>query len=341
VLGPLTQQRRGRHRDVRAGGERLDDVGAGVDAGRRGEGGVDTPPQDRHPTQRQAQLIGGRQAEPGSDRQRREVDVGLDEPVEAHQPGRAGVDELAGEAGERRPVGGELDGHRDGRGARDRLDELEGLGLDLPPGEFDVRGHPVDVELDGVRTRVGQHRGVPGPPAPGHAVEARDDGDRHGLLGLPQQRHVPDRPGVVAVDVRGVARRRLGVDAVPRDAGAGELARLVIDLLLEQAREHHRADAGGVHGPQRRQVAGQRARGRHERAAQLEPQVAGGQVGRTEGFRPARDHPAGTGEQLGPGLLVTVPRGLVGSLVHASTSAGVSRSGAVPATTRSTPASWR
>ena len=95
--GPCRRTAEVDHGDVGADHERLDDVGAGVHAGRGGQRhvGAELGPQDGDPPQRQAQLPRLAELDAGHDVERVEVEVGLVEAVEQHQSVGAGVDDRA------------------------------------------------------------------------------------------------------------------------------------------------------------------------------------------------------------------------------------------------------
>ena len=65
MLGPMAQQRRGHHGHIRPGDQHLGRVQPGVDPGGSGQRGLHPAEQDGDPTQRQAQLLRGRQHQPG------------------------------------------------------------------------------------------------------------------------------------------------------------------------------------------------------------------------------------------------------------------------------------
>ena len=80
--------------------QHLDHVGGGVDAGRGGQRGRDLLVEDRDPAQRQPQLLRGGQDQARGDLQGLQVQVGLVEAVEQHQPVGACLDQLAGQVGD-------------------------------------------------------------------------------------------------------------------------------------------------------------------------------------------------------------------------------------------------
>ena len=88
-------------------------------------------PQDGDPAQRQPQLPRLAQLDAGHDVERLEVEVGLVEAVEQHQPVGAGVDDARREVGHGRVVRAELHRERDVELGAHRGDELEVGGLDV------------------------------------------------------------------------------------------------------------------------------------------------------------------------------------------------------------------
>ena len=65
--------------------------------------------------------------------------------------------------------------------------------------------------------------------------------------------------------------------------GEVELDLFVDDLLLEQRRQHDRRRAGGDEPSDHLEVAGQRTGRRDDRRAQLQAEVAGGEIGHALG----------------------------------------------------------
>ncbi len=173
-----------------------------------------------------------------------EVDVGLVEAVEQHQPvgARLGqrADHVAGRA-EERP---DLDRQRDRDGGPDVLDQAQVGVLDLLAGGDDVGGDVIDVELEGIGPLVLELVGVAGPASGGVTVEAGDHRDRELGLGPPEQLEVVVDRGLEIVELGEVAAGRLaellGAQFEPVVDGHG----LVLDLLLEQRRQHDGRGAG-------------------------------------------------------------------------------------------------
>ena len=91
------QQRRRHHGGIGADHQRFDDVGTGGDAGRGGQrdGGPELRPQDGDPPQREPKLPLVAQLDAGDDVEGVEVEVGLVEAVEQHEPVGAGSSTLA------------------------------------------------------------------------------------------------------------------------------------------------------------------------------------------------------------------------------------------------------
>ena len=87
----LGEQLRREHRHLRAGHHRLDHILGGVDAAGEREVGLDAAVQDRDPAQRQPQLGAVLSVRLGTT-SGFQVEVGLVEAVEQHQPVRPGLD---------------------------------------------------------------------------------------------------------------------------------------------------------------------------------------------------------------------------------------------------------
>ena len=149
--------------------------------------------------------------------------------------------------------------------------------LDVPARDARAAGQVGDVQLDRGGAGILHRPRVVGPAAGRDAVEAADDGDRHGRRRSLEQAQVPARAGLLLGDV-GEVGQRLG-EAL--GAGVGEarvLRRLAAQLLLEQRVEHHRADAGVGEPPDAVDGLRQRRRRRDQRVAQLEAHVGRRQV---------------------------------------------------------------
>ena len=84
----MAEHRRRHHGDVGTDHERFDDVGAAVDAGGGGDRdvGAELRAQDGDPSQGQSQLAGLAQLDAIHDLERVEIEVGLVEAVEEHEP---------------------------------------------------------------------------------------------------------------------------------------------------------------------------------------------------------------------------------------------------------------
>ena len=96
-------------------------------------------------------------------------------------------------------------------------------------------------------------------------------------LGLGDQRQVGGRPGPVPGLVR-VAGAGLGAGR-PGGPQRVDLLGLLGQVLLEQRGQHHRPGPGRLQPPQPVQGPGQRRGRGDQRASQLQPQIAGTQIG--------------------------------------------------------------
>jgi hypothetical protein len=256
------------------GHQHLDGVGGGVHPGRGGQGGGDLPVEDGRPAQRQPQLLGGRQRQLGGHLQGVEVEVGLVEAVEQHQPVSAGPDQLVGQVGQRAEVGAELDRQRDADALADRADQLDNAPLDLGAVQLGAGGDEVDVQLQGVGAGLLEQGGLLDPAAGGDAVEAGDHRDLQAGPDLLDQHQVAVGAGVVLVE-----GQRRGQAVRPGLQQPPDLLGLQPELFLEQRRQHHSRRPGRLQPPQPVQAAGQRRGRGDQRAAQVQAQIAGMQVG--------------------------------------------------------------
>ena len=269
------QQDAGDHHRVRAGQDQLERVHGRVGAAGGPQGEVRRRAQDRRPPQGQAHLGRVAQLQARHDVERLQVDVRLEEPVEEHHAGRPGPFEAFREMGRGRQVGSQLDAERD----RDRL----GHGPDLLGVErLDVLGRQrrvgrdvQDVQLD----RVGAGRldltGIALPALGRDAVQAGDHRDAEGRAHRLHPSQVAVRSGVVALQL-GEVPGGLVVALAPEGVQPVQLHLLVLDLLLEQRGQDHRAGAGLLELARRRDVAGERGRRGDQRAPQVQAQVRAG-----------------------------------------------------------------
>ena len=156
-------------------------------------------------------------------------------------------------------------------------DQLDELVLHLRRGVVWVGCHGVGVELDRRGTGVHLLAGVAGPSPGGGTVERGDHRHVHRGHRRLQVAEVGPGPGPVVAHLReptgglAEAARALVQHLL-------ELQRVGVDLLLEQRRQHHGAGAGVHRSSQQVQVPADGGGGGDHRAAQLQPQVAGGQV---------------------------------------------------------------
>ena len=234
------------------------------------------PREPADPGAGQRRLRRGRQPEAAADRKRLGVDVGLQEPVEHGQAGRASVVEHDCHLAERAEVRRQL--HRD-RDGDDRLDRGEDLGVaafGVPRGDQRVAGQVVDVQLDRGRARLFHGGGVVRPAARRHTVQRGDHRDVHRLGGPGNEVEVAVRPvpvariGQVAGSLVVAVGVRLGEPGIPVGLGP--------QLLLEQRRQHDRADARRGQPLHARDGRGQRARRGDKRTAEGEAEVLGREV---------------------------------------------------------------
>ena len=276
----VAQDRGGHHDHVGANGERLHGISSAMDprgccqAARR----TQLRPEDRQPPERQAQLRGVGERDPGRHVERVQVNVRLVEAVEQHQAVRPRLHDLTGEVREGRVVGRELDGERDRDRRPDLGDEVD-VGL-LAPRRPDQRigCDVVQVELQRVGAGVLHQARVPDPCAARVGVEAGDDRDRDALLGLldPLEIALPDTLELGDV---GEVVERLGELLRALVEGAGQLDLVVEDLLLEQRGQDDGPDARVLELLHERRVAGQRRGGRDDGGSQVQPQVSGPKIG--------------------------------------------------------------
>ena len=141
-----------------------------------------------------------------------------------------------------------------------------------------IGGDEVDVQLQGVGPGVLHHLRIARPTAGADAVEAGDDGDLHGELGLLDEFEIGFRAGVILVGIGKIGERlgeALGADFMhPR-----HLDLVVGDLLLEERGEDHGGRARRLQPHERLHPVGQRTGGDHQGVFQGQSQVLGSQVG--------------------------------------------------------------
>ena len=235
VRRSVAQQRRGHHRGIGADHQRLDDVGAGGDAGRRGQrdGGSELGPQDGDPAQGEPQLPRTAQLDAGDDVEGVDVEVGLVEAIEQHEPVGTGGFDARRKVGHGRVVRTELHRERDADLSSDRGDDIEVRGFHVGRAAVRVGSHVVQVQFEGVGAGVGDELGVADPSSGGSRVEAADDGHRRAGLHALEIGEVA-LAGVREVVDGGEVVERLGEMLRARFQGAVELDLLVQDLLFEQ-----------------------------------------------------------------------------------------------------------
>ena len=119
------------------------------------------------------------------------------------------------------------------------------FGFDRCRGLGRVGRDRVEVEFHGVGAGVLEQSGVAQPSTDVDAVEAGDDGYVDTVASSFDQCQVGIGPGLVPVDVWEERARFVAVVMVGREE-AVDLTGLVLDLFLEQRRQHDRADACGV-----------------------------------------------------------------------------------------------
>ncbi len=146
--------------------QRLDHVLGLVHAAGRGERQTGTRPC-RIAIQRSGRRSSSRveSAHAGHDRQRLEVDVGLEEAVEEDEPVRAGDGEPRRKVRERGEERAELDRERDPHLRPHRADDVEDPRLDLVGRPSRVRLDRVDVQLERVGAGLLDQPRVPDPAA--------------------------------------------------------------------------------------------------------------------------------------------------------------------------------
>ena len=258
ALGAPAQELGGAHHDVCAGQQPLGQVGTGGHPRCQGErGGWQQRTEDRDPAQGQPHLARVRQLQARRHVERLEIEVRLVEAVEEDEAVSTRLDDGRREVRERGEVRRHLHCDRHAHGGAHRPDEVEVALLDVGGGSGRVDGHVVHVQLDGPGARVLEDAGVLHPAASRVAVDAGDD--RHGepLRRLLDEQDVAVEAEVVEVEVGEVVGR------LARHPCAGleplvERARLRLDLLLEEAGQHHGAHARVVEAQEGVELPGRR-----------------------------------------------------------------------------------
>ena len=236
--------------------------------------------QHRDPGAGQTGLEGARELHAGHDVESFDVDIGLEEAVEQHQAIRPGLVEAQAQVSDRREVGAQLHGDRDADGLLHPAQDLEVALFDIGAHDVELARHHVDVQLQGGRTGVLHAACRVDPAAVRGAVEAGDDRDVGRVRRPLEHLQVAVGDGVTG-DVVGIGEvaQRLA-EGLLVALHLGDATRLLAaDLLLEQRVHDHRAQAGVSHLLDAVDGLAQRARGRHQGAAQVQPHVAGRQRG--------------------------------------------------------------
>ena len=179
--------------------------------------------------------------------------------------------------GERRVERTELDRERNRDGMADRRDQGEIGGFDAGRAPAGIGRDMVEVELEGIRTRLLDPAGVADPAAGSRRVQAGDD--RHG-----DGRLDPLERGDVAIGRADERFDRWKVGQRFRERlralleRAAELDLLGQDLLFEQRWQDDRPDAGRLETAGHLGLAVLRCGRGDERRPQVEPEVASPKV---------------------------------------------------------------
>ena len=274
ALGAVGQQFAGQHRHRCPGHQTLDRVEMVVHTGRQTQVGGHPLVQDRDPAQRQAQLIRAAQHQVRHDLVIVQVEVGLIEAVEQHQGIRARVGQPLGHIAHRAEVRAELDRHRNGDRAFDMKERVDVAPLDLLGADLRIGRDVVDVQLERVCAGLLDAPGVIDPGPVRHAIQAGDDGNMGGFLGLVNELQVVIGAGVIRPHLREVGRRF--IEALgPVAHEVIERVAFLLDLFLEQGGQDDGRRAGILEPLDPIQIARQRRSRRHQRVGQLQAHVGG------------------------------------------------------------------
>ena len=167
--GTISEQRRGRRDNVRAGEQVIDDLSFRFDATAGSKRARDAPRQERDPHERERQFGGRRQRERSRDSQSREVDVRCVETVEEHQSLRASPHQFRRDVRHRAEVGHQLDGDGNFHGRRNLQDDLQRAPFHLGAADSGINRDREEVELDRCGSCFFEGARVPGPSLGGGA----------------------------------------------------------------------------------------------------------------------------------------------------------------------------
>ena len=181
--------------------------------------------------------------------------------------------------GERGVERAELDSQRDADRCLDAGDQVEIGRLDIGCRAPWIGGHPVEVQLEGVRASILNPVGIANPAAYRRRVEAGYDRDSGLLLDSFEPVEIALGRALEPVDRREIVQRFREMFGALLE-GPIELELLGDDLLLEQRRQDDRANPGSLEpcGYCRFTVVGRR-RGDNRRA-EVQSEIAGSQVDR-------------------------------------------------------------
>ncbi len=244
-LGAVRNQLGCQHRHLRAGHHGLERILRAMHAAGQRQVGRDAPVQDRDPAQRQPQIVRAAERQAGHHLQRLQIEVGLIEAVEQHQPVGAGLGESLGQMRQRGDEGAQLERDRDTHPRANRADEVDIRIFKLSPTYACVGRQVVDVQLQCIGAGLLDFMRILDPSAGRDAVEAADHRNIKRLLQPPQVIEIALGANIVALHLGKIAER-LGIGLGAAAEVMIELVTLVGDLLLEQRVQHDRRCTGGL-----------------------------------------------------------------------------------------------
>ncbi len=208
-----------------------------------GQMGFDATAQNGDPAQRQAQVEGRGEHDVRVWLESIQVDIGLVETVEQHQPIDTGLVEAVGYVGHGTEVGVEFDGNRQIHGRSDLGEDVEVSILHIIAGFFRIGRQMIEIQLQRISTGCLDLTGVFRPATGCGSIQTADDGDVDGLLQVLDVREISVRPRLVTGMIGEVAHH---IAPVWTSIVLG-CQLTVVDLLLEQREHDHGGEACVLH----------------------------------------------------------------------------------------------
>ena len=228
--------------------------------------------------------MGGAEQQVGPQLQGFDVEIGLVKAVEEHQPIGSGRHQSGRQGAEVGEKGAEFHRQRQGHLGAHLGDDLLHLGLDRGAAEAGIGGNGINIQFDRLGAGLLDLAGQLHPAAGPKAIEAGDHRHPQPGPGLADQIEIGLGTAVAEGPFRQVAEG-LGIAVATSDGVAVQLQLVALDLLFKQGMEHDRAGPGQLERLELGQAFAQgRRRPHHQRVAQLQAQVGGGEIDAGHGF---------------------------------------------------------